>query len=104
MLIDLRTYTLHPGRTEEYLDIYEKDGLAVQSGHLGRLIGYFTSEVGHLNQVVHIWAYEDSSDRDQRRAAMWADPRFNDVAKRLYPLIQSQEDKLLKPTRFSPLR
>jgi hypothetical protein len=104
MLIDLRTYTLHPGRTADYLDIYSKEGLAVQTEHLGRLIGYFTSEVGPLNQAVHIWGFEDSADRDRRRAALWADPRFNALAKRLYPLIQAQENKLLKPTPFSPIR
>src|ERR1035441_8153635 len=100
MLIDLRTYTLHPGRTQEYLDIYAKEGLSVQLEHLGRLVGYFTSEVGALNQAVHIWAYENSTDRDRRRAALWADPRFGAVAKSLYPLIQAQENKLLKPTAF----
>lgn len=104
MLVDLRTYTLQPGRTKEYLDIYQKEGLAVQLDHLGRMVGYFTSEVGALNQVIHIWAYQDSQDRDRRREALWADPRFNAAARSLYPIIQSQENKLLKPTSFSPIR
>ena len=102
MLIDHRTYTIFPGRTLEYLSIYEKEGLPVQLEHLGRLVGYFTSEVGPLNQAIHIWAYENSEDRDARRARLWADPRFLGVAGKLYPLIQAQENKLIKPTSFSP--
>lgn len=104
MLIDLRTYTLLPGKTQEYIETYQQNAMEVQRAHLGRLIGYFTSEVGPLNEAVHIWAYDDWQDRAERRAAMWADKRFNDAAGSLYPLIQSQSNKLLSPTSFSPLR
>ncbi len=27
--------------------------------HLGNLVGYFTTEVGNVNEIVHIWGYED---------------------------------------------
>ena len=104
MIYDMRTYTVHPGKTREYLEIYERDALPVQLEHLGNLIGYFTSEVGPLNKIVHIWAYESWTDRETRREQMWSDPRFNEAAKKLYPLIQAQEDVILKGTPFSPLR
>lgn len=104
MLIDLRTYTVLPGKTREYLEIYEEHARQVQLSHLGGLVGYFTSEVGPLNEVVHIWAYKDWQDRAERRKSMWSDPRFDNAAARLYPLIQRQENKLLTPTSFSPLR
>lgn len=104
MLIDLRTYTLLPGKTREYLALYEEHAKEVQLSHLGNLVGYFTSEVGPLNEAVHIWAYKDWQDRADRRASMWSDPRFDNAAARLYPLIQRQENKLLTPTAFSPLK
>lgn len=104
MIYDLRTYTLLPGKTKEYLAIYEREALPVQLEHLGRLIGYFTSEVGPLNQAIHIWAYEDAADRDARRGRMWGDARFEAAARNLYPLIQSQANVLMKGTSFSPLK
>ena len=35
---------------------------------LGRLIGYFQTEIGDLNHVVHLWAYDSLEDRAARRA------------------------------------
>src|SRR5262245_60546362 len=59
MIVDHRTYELQPGRLRDFLALYEKEGLPVQMKHLGRLVGYFTTEVGNVNEIVHIWAYED---------------------------------------------
>jgi NIPSNAP len=104
VLIDLRTYTIAPGKTQDYLTLYERHAKDVQFSHLGRPIGYFTSEVGPLNEAIHIWAYEDWQDRADRRAAMWADPRFAKATESLYPLITAQSNKLLTPASFSPLK
>jgi hypothetical protein len=104
MLVDMRTYTFHPGRLQAFLPAFEAEGLALQTRHCGQLVGYFTSETGTLNQVVQLWAYRDAADRDARRAALWADPDWNRIGEKLLPMIQTQENRLLKPTRFSPLR
>ena len=72
MIVDHRTYELQPGRLREFLALYEKEGLPVQKKHLGNLVGFFTTEVGNVNEIVHIWAYEDLADRTKRRAAMAA--------------------------------
>lgn len=42
----------------------------MQTDHLGQLIGFFFTEIGVVNQVVHIWAYESLDDRLVRRARM----------------------------------
>lgn len=59
MLIEQRIYTTLPGRWRQYLALYEAEGLAIQQRILGRLVGYYTTELGELNQVVHQWAYRD---------------------------------------------
>lgn len=104
MLVDLRTYTFHPGQMQRFLAIFEKEGLPIQTRHCGHLVGYFTTETGTLNQVVQIWAYRDAADRDARRAALWADPEWHAFGEKALPMIQHQENRLLKPTGFSPLR
>jgi len=104
MLVDLRTYTFHPGRLPQFLRAFEAEGLALQTQHCGHLVGYFTAETGALNQVVQIWAYKDAADRDARRAALWADPRWQAFGETALPMLQHQENRLLKPTAFSPLR
>ena len=74
MIVDHRTYELQPGRLRDFLALYEKEGLPVQLKHLGNLVGYYTTEVGNVNEIVHIWGYADLADRTKRRAAMAADP------------------------------
>ena len=71
MIIDHRTYELQPGRLRDFLALYEKEGLPVQLKHLGNLVGYFSTEVGNVNEIVHIWGYEDLADRTGRRALRW---------------------------------
>ena len=42
---------MQPGKAAEWVTFYGERGLPVQQRLLGRLIGFFTSEIGTLNQV-----------------------------------------------------
>jgi NIPSNAP len=105
MIVDLRTYTMVPGRLKAFLAMYEAEGLPVQRRYLPKLIGYFVTEIGTQNQVVHLWGYDSLADREQRRAAMEADPDW--IAYRQKSAasgnVQYQENKILKSVSFSPL-
>lgn len=101
MLVELRTYTFHPGKLPEFLRVYEQEGLEVQKRILGRMVGYYTTEIGPLNQVVHLWAYESLNDRQERRALLGADSGWSGYLGKVLPLIQMMDSKILLPTRFS---
>jgi len=100
MLVEQRTYTTHTGKVREYLALYETEGLAVQRRILGRMVGHYRSEIGELNQVIHLWAYVDLSERGQRRAALLADPQFKAYVQKMQPLLVRQESRLLIPASF----
>lgn len=102
MLVELRTYTFHPGKLPEFLHVYEQEGLEVQKRVLGHMVGYFTTEIGPLNQVVHLWAYESLDDRAARRAELAADAQWAGYLAKILPMIQTMESKILVPTSFSP--
>ncbi len=104
MIVEQRTYTLHPGKVPEYLRNYESEGMAIQTRILGRMVGYFTTEIGPLNQIIHMWGYDSFEDRAKRRAQMAADPGWKAYIAKIQPLIQTQETKILIPTSFSPIR
>ena len=104
MIIDLRTYTISPGKTAEYLERYEAQALQIQKDILGNLLGYYVSKTGTLNQLVHLWGFTDLQDREERRARLWAHKGFSEFAKSIYPLILHQESVLLDPASFSPIR
>lgn len=104
MIVEERIYRLHVKKVPEFLRIYEEYGFEVHSRILGSLIGYFTTDVGHLNQVVHLWAFKSHDDRARRRARLVKNKTWSKCADMLAPLIISQENRILVPTRFSPLR
>lgn len=103
MIYELRTYRLKTGSVPAYLRLVEEEGIAVQASHLGELVGYFSSEIGELNQIVHVWAFQSLDDREARRAALAADPRWQVFLPKIQALIETMENKILKPARFSPL-
>lgn len=101
MIIDHRTYTVHPHKFGEFLKIYEELGFEVQKKHLGNLIGWYTSmDIGELHQVVHLWAYESLQDRVDRRANLAADPDWPKYLKEALPCLQKMENKILSPAPF----
>jgi hypothetical protein len=102
MIVEMRTYTLHPGKVGPYLALYEAEGLETQTRILGKLVGYYSTEVGDVNQVVHLWAYESFDERLKRRAALFADPTWLAYIPKIVGMLVSQESKILNPARFSP--
>jgi hypothetical protein len=104
MYYELRTYTIQVGRVQEYMELFEKVGLPIISRY-AKLVGGWRTEFGELNQIVHIWAYESLDDRTKRRAALYEDPDWlaNFVPK-AFPMLLSQESKVLIPAPFSPIR
>ena len=100
MYVEERMYTLKPGTVPEYLKHYQNDGMAVQGKHLPHMVGYYFTEVGTLNTIVHMWAYESLDDRDRRRAAMSAHPAWQSYLTKIRPLIERQETRIMKCAPF----
>lgn len=100
MIVELREYTLQAGKVPEYLQLYESEGLAIQREILGQLVGYYATEIGTVNEVVHMWAYESFADREQRRARLAADPGWQSYLKKIRPMIVTQRNRIMKPASF----
>jgi hypothetical protein len=103
MIYELRTYRLKTGTVPTYLRLVEEEGISIQKGHLGQLVGYFVSEIGPLNEIVHVWAYADLGDRDRRRTSLAADPRWQSFLPKIQALIEVMDNKILRAAAFSPL-
>jgi len=100
MLVEERTYTTLPGHYRAYLALYEAEGLEIQHRILGRMVGYYHTDIGELNQIVHMWAYQDLLEREERRTRLLADPGFQAYAAKMLPLLQSQSSRILRPAAF----
>ncbi len=97
MIIEMRTYVLRPGATPSFMKAFEA-GLAART-KISPLGGIWSSEIGTLNQVVHMWPYESYEARERigaeaRKTGQWP-PKTHEF-------ILFQESKLLQPAPFSP--
>ena len=102
MLLDVRTYDCKPNSLPQHLALYEKLGKPVQTKHLGQPFAFMTCETGNPNQYVHIWMYDNASDREIKRAALAADPAwiaYRAESAKLGALL-TQENKLMNPVGF----
>ncbi|CAG9219034.1 NIPSNAP family protein [Burkholderia gladioli] len=96
MFVEQRTYTLVPGSVREYLRVYAECGRQAQERALGAMIGCFSSEIGPLNQLVYLWAFESLDDRARRRAVLMADPEFKSFRGKVRHLLVRQDNQILR--------
>ena len=99
MLLDHRTYVIKPGKMQAHIALYRQYGNRAQEKHLGKPLAYLICESGEINTVVHVWAYQDATDRTLRRAALQADPEWQDYLKRMAEAgdLLSQKNSLMVP-------
>ena len=76
MIYDMRIYDLTPGSVAAYMQAVEEVALPVREAQDIVLAGWYTSDVGLLNRVVHIWAYRDYLHFEKARLAFRNDPRW----------------------------
>jgi len=100
MYVEERMYTLKVGTAPEYLKHYQNEGMKVQLKHLPHMVGYYFTEIGGLNCMVHLWAYDSLDQREKCRAAMQADPEWKKYLEKSRPLMESQENRIMKAAPF----
>jgi hypothetical protein len=104
MIVEERCYTLKPGTVHLYYQDYNPRGLKIQARILGNLIGYFHTEIGQLNKVIHLWGYDSLAERERRRALLAADAEWLEYLKQSPDIVIDMESRILVPAPFSPIR
>ncbi len=101
-IYELRYYRLYPGKVNEWLGIFGR-GLPARARY-SKPVGVWSSELGRLNMVYHLWGYADLQARADIRKQVAADSAWAETVKGLGPLMQVMHAKILIPTDFSPMR
>jgi hypothetical protein len=104
VIVEQRDYHVYTGRLAEVLRMYETEGIELQQRYLGGFIGAFTTDVGALSTYTTLWGYESYGERDRRRAELQTDEAWKDFLARLQPLLHTQQNRILIPTSFSPIK
>jgi hypothetical protein len=104
VIVEQRDYHVHTGQLGRLVELYASEGIELQQSILGNLIGVFTTDVGALSTYTSLWGYASHAERDERRARLQADERWQAFLGKIQPLIHTQQNRILVPTSFSPIR
>ena len=104
MIVEQRDYHVITGKLNELVQLYETEGIELQQSYLGNLLGVFTTDIGALSTYTSMWGYDSFAEREQRRARLQGDERWQAFLGRIQPLIHTQNNRILVPTAFSPIR
>ena len=72
MFYEMRTYMLKPGTVDEFEKRFE-EALPTREKY-SKLGAFWHTELGPMNQVIHVWPYEDLKQREEVRDAAGKDP------------------------------
>ena len=98
MFHEVRTYTLIPGKVAEYLRLAEGVGLPIRRNDCGTLVGWWVSEVGTLNQLVHIWSFNDLNERQSQRTVLMSRPGWTEnYVSRVNALVRRRHVSIVVP-------
>ena len=101
-IYELRTYTFKVGKLSEAIALYENEAWPALKKYEDYLVGYFTGDIGGLNQLIHIWKFADDGDRRAFWTTLFKDPDFMAFAAKLRPLVLTQENKLMLASPWGP--
>jgi len=95
MIVEFRTYRLKPGSVAE---AEKRFGEALPNRvKLSPLFGFWHTEVGPLNRIIHAWAYENLAQRDQVRAQ-----KIEGWPPKIQEFIEEMNSEIFIAAPFSP--
>ena len=95
-IVDLRVYTIRLRKMGAFLEVFDRLAMPVQLKYLGAPLGIYTSAVGPLNQVTHLWGFDDMGQFEAAHAARDKDPDWPAYLQATADLILAQETRLIR--------
>jgi hypothetical protein len=100
MIYELRTYTVRPGTVGDMVKAASTVSRDIRKDDYGKLEGYWSTEIGPLNQVLHMWSYRDFEERAKLRAELSKNPRWGgEYLPLIRPMLMRQDVRLLNALR-----
>ncbi len=105
MLIELREYTVHPGKRDEWVKMMEEEIIPFQVQNGIAVLGSFVAED---NDAIYIWMrrFEDEADRVKKYEAVYESDHWkNDLLPRVQGLVDREKHRItrLVPTGLSAI-
>ncbi len=98
---ELRWYRVQTGRVGEWLEHF-KAVMPTREKYMRRA-GLWQTDLGPLNEVVHMWVYRDLNERADARARLGQDPAWQKFLAASVSLLAHMQAAVLLPTPPSPM-
>lgn len=101
MIHEFRRYRIKPGALGTYLQAFENIALPVVRQHMN-LLSFWTSDIGELGHVFHLWEFQDHRHREESYARMRGEPAYrDDFVPIAVPLVEEMHSTILTPVGFA---
>ena len=104
MIVEQRDYHVYTGKLPRAPAAVRVGGDPAAGGDPGRARGAFTTDIGALSTYTTLWRYDSFAEREEKRSRLQADERWQAFLRKVQPLMHTQQNRILVPTSFSPLR
>jgi hypothetical protein len=97
VIYEIRTYSLAPGSVPE---VEKRFGEAYEHRRkYSELTAFWHTEIGPLNEIIHVWGYRDLAERARIRAEAAKDPNW---PAKLGEFIRGMRSEIVVPFEFVP--
>ena len=103
MIYEMRTYTVKAGELGTVVKNARQVGREIRGDKYGKMEGYWQTEIGPLNQVMHLWSFDSLDARTELRAQLANDQAWvNEYLPLAAPRLVRQDIRLMNA--FLPLK
>src|SRR5438105_7272515 len=97
MIYEIRTYRIAPGSLAE---VEKRYGEAYEyRKKYSELTAFWHTEIGPLNEIVHVWGYKDLAERARLRGEAAKDPNW---PPKIREFVQAMRSEIIVPFAFVP--
>ncbi|MBI4232909.1 MAG: NIPSNAP family protein [Chloroflexi bacterium] len=107
MLYELRAYEAMPGKMPALLNRFATITINLWKKHGIRPMGFWTDEIGTSNLLTYMLVWESLAERERKWAVFGVDPEWQKARAETEKdgvLVARVENRILRPTAFSPLQ
>ena len=97
MILEHRAYTTQSGLLERFYELQVERGFEIISPVLDRLIGYFSTVSGSMEQIVHLYAFSSLEDWRERLHGLYHVPELQPYFEKVRPIMLEQTNNFLLP-------
>jgi hypothetical protein len=97
MIVEMRTYNVVPGQLQS-LEERLAEALPARA-QLSPMAGFFRTEIGTLNQAIHLWPYESFAERSRIQGEAMKLPTW---PPKIAAMVGELQSEIYAPAPFSP--